>query len=84
MSEKDFKFKNLIEAPIDYLVEKPGVSSVSATRTYEGAKKIFFKSLIYRTVRITLQYPELAKEYIENFPKIVSKENIPTTSVDKI
>lgn len=34
-------FKDLIEAPIDYLVEKPGVSSVCATRSYEGAKKYF-------------------------------------------
>ena len=77
MSEIDFK--SLIEAPIDYIVEKP---SVSATRSYEGAKKIFFKSLIFRTVRLTLQYPELAKEYIESFPRVVSEENIPTTSED--
>lgn len=80
MSEIDFK--SLIEAPIDNLVEKPSVSSVCATRSYAGAKKIFFKSLIYRTVRITLQYPELAKEYIESFPKVVSEENIPTPSED--
>lgn len=76
----EINFKNLIEAPINYLVEKPGVSSVSATRSYKGAKKIFFKSLIFRTVRLTLQYPELAKEYIKSFPKAVSEENIPTTS----
>lgn len=80
MSKIDFK--SLIEAPIDYLVEKPGVSSVSATRSYKCAKKIFFKSLIFRTVRLTLQYPELAKEYIESFPKVVSEENIPTASED--
>lgn len=80
MSEIDFK--SLIEAPIEHLVEKPGVSSVSATRSYEGAKKIFFKSLIFRTVRLTLQYPELAKEYLESFPKAVCEENIPTTSGD--
>ena len=73
----EIDFKNLIEAPIDYLVENPGVS---ATRNYSGAKKIFFKSLIFRTVRLTLQYPELAKEYIESFPRIVSEENIPTTT----
>ena len=78
----EINFKSLIEAPIDYLVEKPGVLSVSATRSYEGAKKIFFKSLIFRTVRLTLQYPELAKEYLERFPKVVSEENIPTTSED--
>ena len=44
MSEIDFK--NLIEAPIEHLVEKPDVSSVCATRSYKGAKKIFFKSLM--------------------------------------
>ena len=73
-------FKDLIEAPIDYLVEKPGVSSVCATRSYGGAKKIFFKSLIFRTVRLTLQYPELAREYLESFPKVVNEENTPTVS----
>lgn len=78
MSEIDFK--SLIEAPIEHLVEKPGVSSVCATRSYGGAKKIFFKSLIFRTVRLTLQYPELAKEYIESFPRVVSEENIPTAT----
>ena len=75
----EIDFKNLIEAPIDYLVENP---DVSATRNYSGAKKIFFKSLIFRTVRLTLQYPELAKEYIETFPRVDSKENIPTPSED--
>lgn len=73
----EINFKDLIEAPINYLVEKP---EISATRSYEGAKKVFFKSLIFRTVRLTLQYPELAKKYIESFPKAVSEENIPTAS----
>ena len=75
----EIDFKNLIEAPIDNIVENPGVS---ATRNYSGAKKIFFKSLIFRTVRLTLQYPELAKEYIESFPRVTNEENIPTTSED--
>ena len=74
------KFKDLIEAPINCLVEKHSVSSVSATRSYEGAKKIFFKSVVFRTVRLTLQYPELAKEYLDNFPKIVVNENVPTAT----
>ena len=70
------EFKDLIEAHINCLVEKP---EVYATRTYEGAKKIFFKSLIFRTVRLTLQYPELAKEYLNSFPKVVN-ENVPTAT----
>ena len=73
----EINFKDLIEAPIDYVKEKP---DVSATRNYSGAKKIFFKSLIYRTIRLTLQYPELAQEYLDRFPKVVNEENIPTTS----
>ena len=73
----EINFKDLIEAPIDYYVkEKP---DVSATRNYSGAKKIFFKSLIYRTIRLTLQYPELAQEYLDRFPKI-GGNNIPTPS----
>ena len=69
-------FKDLIEAPINYVKEKP---DVSATRNYSGAKKIFFKSLIYRTIRLTLQYPEFAKKYLDSFPKI-GGNNIPTPS----
>lgn len=33
------------------------------------AKSSFLKSLIYRTVRLTLQYPELAQEYLNSLPK---------------
>ena len=69
-------FKDLIEAPANSLEDKP---NVSATRCYDDAKKVFFKSMIYRTVRLTLQYPELAKEYIDSFPKIIY-ENVPTPS----
>ena len=72
----EINFKDLIEAPIEYVKEKP---DVSATRSYSGAKKIFFKSLIYRTIRLTLQYPEQAKEYLDNFPKI-GGDNIPTAT----
>ena len=43
------------------------------------AKSSFLKSLIYRTVRLTLQYPELAQEYLNSFPKEVN-ENVPTTN----
>ena len=72
----EINFKDLIEAPIDDVNEKP---DVSATRNYSGAKKMFFRSLIYRTIRLTLQYPEEAKEYLDSFPKI-GGDNIPTPS----
>lgn len=70
-------FKDLIEAPVNSLKDKP---DVSATRSYGDAKKVFFKSLIYRTIRLTLQYPELAKEYLDSFPKINKNNDIPTPS----
>lgn len=71
------KFKELIEAPANYR-EFP-VCDVSATRTYGSAKNVFIRALIGRTVRITLQYPELAQEYLDNLPKAVN-ENVPTIS----
>ena len=73
---KEINFKDLIEAPANSLEDKP---NVSATRCYGDAKKVFFKSLIYRTVRLTLQYPEQAKEYLDSLPKI-GGDNIPTHS----
>lgn len=75
----EINFKDLIEAPANSLEVKP---NVSATRCYgdaKYAKKVFFKSMIYRTVRLALQYPEQAKEYIDSFPKI-GGDNIPTPS----
>ena len=72
------KFKELIEAPTNYR-EFP-VCDVSATRTYSGAKNVFIRALIARTVRIVLQYPELAQEYLDGLPKLVVNENVPTIS----
>lgn len=71
------KFKELIEAPANY---KYSVCDVSATRTYSGAKKVFIRALIGRTVRIVLQYPELAQEYLNSLPKAVNEENKPQLS----
>lgn len=58
------KFKYLIEAP---------------TRVDDFWLKIKIKSVIARTLRLTLQNPELAQDYLDNLPKAVC-ENIPTTS----
>lgn len=57
------RFKALIEAP--------------AINEKDRLKSIFLKGAIGRTVRITLQYPEIAKEYYESLPRVVN-ENIPT------
>ena len=57
------KFKDLIEAPVNN--EK------------EFWNRIRIKSVIARTLRLALQYPELAQQYLDNLPKAVN-ENIPT------
>ena len=76
--DKD-KFKELLEAPVNYCKES-SVCDVSATRTYSGAKKVFIRALIGRTVRIVLQYPELAQEYLNSLPKAVNEQNKPQLS----
>ncbi len=58
------KFKDLIEAP---------------ARVDDFWLKIKIKSVIARTLRLTLQNPELAQEYLDNLPKAVC-ENVPTTT----
>lgn len=58
------KFKDLIEAPV--------------LRTEEFWQRQTIKFAICRTLRLTLQYPELAKEYLDSLPKAVN-ENMPTS-----
>lgn len=55
------KFKDLIEAP---------------SRVDNFWERIKIKSVIARTLRLTLQNPGLAQEYIDNLPKAVC-ENTP-------
>jgi hypothetical protein len=73
--DKD-KFKDLIEAPANFAKS----ADVSAYESYGNAKQVFLRALVGRTVRITLQYPELAQEYSDNLPKVVNK-NIPITKI---
>lgn len=40
--------------------------------------KICLRGVIQRTVRITLQYPELAQGYLDSLPKAVNESEIPT------
>lgn len=58
------KFKEQIEAP---------------ARVDDFWLRIKIKSVIARTLRLTLQNPELAQDYFDNLPKAVC-ENVPTTS----
>ena len=59
------QFKDLIEAPVN--------------GEREFWDRIRVKSAISRTLRLTLQYPDFAKQYLESLPKAVN-ENIPTIS----
>lgn len=59
------KFKDLIEAPVN-----------SENAIWD---RIRVKSIISRTLRLTLQYPDLAQEYFDSLPKAVN-ENIITVS----
>lgn len=65
------KFKDLIEAP---------AKSVDVSAYFGNAKQVFLRALIGRTVRLTLQYPELAQEYLDNLPKAVNDSEQPTIS----
>lgn len=57
MTQDQFKF--LIEAPIN--------------REKEFWNRISIKSAIARTLRLALQYPELAKAYLDSLPKAVNE-----------
>lgn len=63
------KFKDLIEAPVNH--EKDFWCIIKT------------KALIGRTLRLALQYPEEAQEYLDSLPKAVN-ENIPTVSKTNI
>jgi hypothetical protein len=63
--DKD-KFKLYIEFP-------------SKRESLSFLDKIYLRGVIQRTVRITLQYPELAQGYLDSLPKAVN-ENVPTIS----
>lgn len=56
------RFKKLIEAPA---ANKTGI-----------LRKIELRSAIARAVRMTLQYPEQARQYYDSLPKAVN-ENMP-------
>ena len=60
------KFKDLIEAP--------------ANREKDFWTRITVSAAIGRTVRLTLEYPELAQEYLDNLPKALNDSEQPTIS----
>lgn len=64
------KFKDLIEAP---------AKSADVSAYFGNVRQVFLRGLIGRTVRLTLQYPELAQEYLDNRPKAVCENIQPST-----
>lgn len=64
------KFKDLIEAP---------AKSADVSAYFGNARQVFLRALIGSTVRLTLQYPELAQEYLDNLPKAVNENIQPST-----
>lgn len=72
-------FKALVEAPVLH-IEK-AMSTTKSSKEYDKLfwEKMQVKSAIARTMRLTLQYPEFAKEYLESLPK-VTIDHIPTAT----
>ena len=53
------QFKDLIESPVNH--EK------------EFWNRISIKGAISRTLRLTLQYPDIAQQYLDSLPKAVNE-----------
>lgn len=72
-------FKSLIEAPV-FRIEKE-MDTAKSSKEYDNLfwGKMRVKSVIARTMRLTLQYPEFAKAYLESLPK-ATMDNIPTAT----
>ena len=56
------QFKELIEAPVN--------------REKEFWNRISIKSAISRTLRLALQYPDFAQQYLDSLPKAVNENNL--------
>lgn len=61
------EFKKQIEHPID----KIGIANVNNAKESEWVfwRRIETSSIIGRTIRLCLKYPDLAKEYLGSLPK---------------
>lgn len=72
-------FKALVEAPVLHIEKE--MDSTKSSKEYDQLfwEKMKVKRAITRTVRLTLQYPEFAKEYLESLPK-ATMDNIPTAT----
>lgn len=65
--DKD-KFKDLIEAPCQYKFKMVDTEGHYLNVDNNSINKLICR-IIQRTIRIVLQYPELAQEYLDTFPK---------------
>lgn len=74
--DKD-KFKDLIEEPRHCRFKMVDTEGRYLTVDSNSINSLI-RWIIQRTVRITLQYPELAQEYLDSLPKLAVNENVPT------
>lgn len=61
------EFKKQIEHPID----KIGIANVNNAKEAELVfwRRLDISAIIGRTIRLCLQHPDLAKEYLDSLPK---------------
>jgi hypothetical protein len=62
-------FKQQIELFVDRYQEKMRTAKTKAEKDAIFEDLILIKGTISRTLRLCFQYPDLAKEYMENQPK---------------
>lgn len=56
------------------LIESPAINEK------DNLQKIYLKGTIARTIRLTLEYPECAKVYYEDLPKVANEYHQPNQS----
>lgn len=66
------KFKEQIERPLSNI---KNFITGDNSNTIEFWTKIHIKSTINKTVRLTLKYPELAQQYLDQQPKAICDDN---------
>ena len=67
MTQEEFKWH--IEHPLRVNNQRIIDANTYAEQEFHRSNNISYRALIARTIRLCLQYPELAKEYYDNLPK---------------
>jgi hypothetical protein len=67
-------FKRQVEQPIVTNAQRMINSNSAIEEEFYRSNKVTIGAVIARTMRLTLTYPDLAKEYYNNQPKAVCDE----------